>query len=95
MEETGCLTVTDDFVKFAPGKQTGGNGGGQVNYRQSFQTPVPFLLTDSEYTLEDIAFLHSIRTRTTPESNFEQAAKVNTLIDRILQHTEQGGNKLR
>jgi predicted dehydrogenase len=89
----GMLTVTDDFVKFAAGKQTGGNSGGQVHYRQSFQTPVPFLLTDPEYTLEDVAFLHAIRTRTVPDANFSQAAKVNDLIDRILQNAEQGGNK--
>lgn len=91
----GMLTVTDDFVKFAPGKHTGGNGGGQMYHRQSFHTPVPFLLTDPEYTLEDTAFLDAIRTRTTPETNFVQAAKVNTLIDRILQNAEQGEHKSR
>jgi predicted dehydrogenase len=91
----GMLTVTDDFVKFAPGKQTGGNGGGQVYHRQSFHTPVPFLLTDPEYTLEDVAFLDAIRTRTTPETNFVQAAKVNALIDRILENAEQGEHKSR
>jgi predicted dehydrogenase len=84
----GVLIVTDDFVKFSPGKQTGGNGGSQMYYRQSFRTPVPFLLTDPEYTLEDVAFLDSIRTRTTPETNFVQAAKVNALIDRILNNAE-------
>jgi len=91
----GMLTVTDDFVKFTPGKQTGGNGGGQTYHRQSFHTPVPFLLTDPEYTLEDTAFLDAIRTRTTPETNFVQAAKVNALIDRILENAEQGGHKSR
>ncbi len=91
----GMLTVTDDFVKFATGKQTGEKGGGRVYYRQSFHTPVPFLLTDPEYTLEDAAFLDAIRTRSKPEMNFVQAAKVNTLIDRILQHSEQGGSRSR
>jgi hypothetical protein len=89
------LTVTDDFVKFAPGKQTGGNGGGQMYHRQSFRTEVPFLLTDPEYTLEDVAFLDAIRTRTTSDTNFVQAAKVNTLIDRILENAEQGEHKSR
>jgi len=88
----GILTVTDDFVKFATGKPT---GGGRVYYRQSFHTLVPFLLTDPEYTLEDVAFLDAIRSRTKPEMNFVQAAKVNALIDRILQHTERGGDRPR
>jgi len=93
--KNGMLTVTDDFVKITPGKQTGRNGGSQTYYRQSFQTPVPFLLTDPEYTLEDAAFLDAIRTRTTPEANFVQAAKVNALIDRILENAEQGEHKSR
>jgi predicted dehydrogenase len=92
--KNGTLTVTDDFVKFTPGKQTGGNGG-HVHYRQSFHTSVPFLLTDPEYSLEDAAFVEAIQTRNTPEADFVQAAKVNTLIDRILQYTEEGVNKPR
>jgi predicted dehydrogenase len=84
----GVLSVTDDFVKFSPGKQTGQNDGSQLYYRQSFHTPVPFLLTDPEYTLEDVDFLDSIRTRATPETSFVQAAKVNALIDRILENAE-------
>jgi len=91
----GMLSVTDDFVKFTPGKQTGGNGGGQMYHRQSFHTPVPFLLTDPEYTLEDVAFLDAVRTRTSPETSFVQAAKVNALIDKILENTEQGVRKSR
>jgi predicted dehydrogenase len=91
----GMLTVTDDFVKFAPGKQTGGNRGAQVYHRQSFPTSVPFLLTDPEYTLEDLAFVDAVRTRSTPETNFVEAAKVNALIGRILENAEHGEHKSR
>jgi len=87
----GMLTVTDDFAKFSPGKEIGASAGGQVYHRQSFQTSLPFLLTDPEYTLEDVAFLDAVRNRTTPVTNFKEAAKVNALIDRILDSTEKGG----
>ena len=88
--KNGMLTVTDDFVHFAPGKQTDGNAEGRVYHRQSFPTSTPFLLTDPEYSLEDVAFIDAVRTQTTPEVDFVQAAKVNALIDRILENTEQG-----
>ena len=77
----GIMTVTDDFVKVSSGHQ---NGGSHTYYRQSFQVPTPFLLTDQEYTLEDAAFLEAVRTQMPPDSNFVQAAKVNALIEKIL-----------
>jgi len=77
----GLLTVTDDFVKFADGR---GTSGSLVYHRQDFPSSVPFLLTDPEYTLEDLAFLEAARTGCTPETSFVQAAKINALIDRIL-----------
>ncbi len=79
----GMLTVTDDFVKFAS-KQI---GEGRWYNRQSLGTSVPFLLTDPEYTLEDVAFLDAMRTKIPPETSFVQAAKVNALIDKILENT--------
>jgi predicted dehydrogenase len=91
----GMLTVTDDFVKFATGKEAGGNEESQTYYKQSFPLPVPVLLTEAEYTLEDMAFLEAVRTRTTPKSNFIEAAKVNALIDSILENAEEGGRKPR
>jgi predicted dehydrogenase len=91
----GMLTVTDDFVKFSTGKQRGENVGRQVYHRQSFPKSVPFLLTDAEYTLEDVAFLDAVRSGTSPETNFLESAKVNALIDRILESTEQGGRTSR
>jgi predicted dehydrogenase len=84
----GMLTVTEDFVKFSPTKAVGESGGGQVYNRQSFITSIPFLLTDPEYTLEDVAFLEAIRTRRPPPTSFVEAAKVNALIDKILDSTK-------
>jgi len=80
----GMLSVTDDFLSVQLEKK--GKVGlrtAQVWYKQSFNTSVPFLLADSEYTREDEAFLKSVRTRALPEINFFEAAKVNTLIGGI------------
>jgi predicted dehydrogenase len=86
----GVLTVTDDYVSFSPGRGSGKMGGSQTYHRQSFGTSAPFLLADIDYTMEDIAFVNAVRTQTTPELNFPQAAKVNALIDKILESTEEG-----
>jgi predicted dehydrogenase len=86
----GLLTVTDDYVRFAPGRGRGKMGGGQTHHRQSFETSAPFLLADADYTMEDVAFLNAVRTQTMPELNFVQSAKVNALIDRILENTQKG-----
>jgi predicted dehydrogenase len=86
----GLLTVTDDYVKFAPGRGSGKMGGGQTHHRQSFETLVPFLLAEPDYTMEDVAFLSAVRSKTMPELSFVHAAKVNLLIDRILESTQEG-----
>jgi predicted dehydrogenase len=86
----GILTATDDYVRFVPGRGSGKMGGGQTFHRQSFETSAPFLLADIDYTMEDIAFLNGVRTCTSPEPSFVQAAKVNALIDTILESTEKG-----
>ena len=79
--KNGMLTVKDDFVKISPGKVT---GEGRIYYRQSLDTSVPFLLADAEYTMEDMAFLDAVRKGDRQQSNFDEAAKVNDIIDRIL-----------
>ncbi len=81
----GILTVTDDYVRVAAGRTSDKMGGGQTHYRQSFETSAPFLLADPDYTMEDVAFLNAVRTQTMPELNFVQSAKVNALIDRIVE----------
>jgi predicted dehydrogenase len=85
--KNGILTVTDDYVKFSPGRGSG-NMGGQTYYKQSFNTSPSFLLADADYTMEDISFLNSIGTQTNPDPDFAQAAKVNALIDRILESAQ-------
>jgi predicted dehydrogenase len=86
----GLLTVTDDYVKFALGRGNGKTGRGRTDYRQSFETSAPFLLADADYTMEDVAFIDAVRRRTMPESDFVQAARVNALIDKILESTQKG-----
>lgn len=85
---SGMLTVTDDFAKYTLSNQANADTRSHFYNRQSLGVPTPFLLTDPEYTLEDVAFLDAARTRTNPETNFVEAAKVNALIDRILQSTK-------
>jgi predicted dehydrogenase len=82
--KNGMLTVKDDFVKISLGKEARETGEGRVYYRQSFNTSVPFLLADAEYTMEDLAFLDAVRKGYRHQSNFAEAAKVNDIIDRIL-----------
>jgi predicted dehydrogenase len=86
----GILTATDDYVRFAPGRGSGKMGEGQTCHRQSFEVSPPFLLADVDYTMEDVAFLNAARTRTAAEPSFVQGAKVNALIDGILDSTEKG-----
>ena len=81
--EKGVLTVSDDFVKLTESEKS------QTLYRQSFDTSVPFLLADPEYTIEDEAFIAAVRKRLKPQVDFSDAAKVNAIIDRINQ-SDQG-----
>lgn len=83
----GIMTVSDDFVKLA----LDGEIGRQTLYRQSFDTCVPFLLADPEYTLEDEAFLAAVRNRAKPQFDFFKAAKVNAIIDRINENAHRLG----
>lgn len=79
--EDGILTVTDDYVKILSDRQHGVEGG--IQYKQVHVKPVPFLLTETEYTLEDLGFIEAIRNHKMPPANFVEAAKVNWLIERI------------
>jgi predicted dehydrogenase len=78
----GVLLVCDDYVKVTGNKEP---NAGTPLYKQSFNISTPFLLTDPEYALEDAGFLDSVRTRRAPDACFVEAAKVNDLIDRILE----------
>lgn len=79
----GTLTATDDYVKLTRYDESSAAGRSEVFYRQSFDTSASFLLADPEYTWEDEAFLKGVRERTLSQTNFERAAKVNALMDRI------------
>jgi predicted dehydrogenase len=83
--KNGTLTVCDDFVKISLSKQSSAAEGTRIYYKQSFQIQAPFLLTEPEYTLEDAAFLEGAQRRHPLDTSFVEAAKVNALIDRILE----------
>jgi predicted dehydrogenase len=85
----GTIAVTDDFVKLELHGSGGlGSGTAATSYKQSFDTSVPFLLAEPEYTKEDQAFIRCIHERVLPELNFFQAARVNKIIDRIIENSE-------
>jgi predicted dehydrogenase len=86
--KNGMLTVSDDFVKLVLDSEIGGRQS-QTLYRQSFDTSVSFLLADPDYTIEDEAFLAAVRERRRPQLNFFEAAKVNSLIDRINENAQR------
>jgi predicted dehydrogenase len=74
----GILTVTDDSVTVEM------SGGEKKNwYKQSFNTPIPFLLADPEFTKEDQTFLNAVEGSTSATPDFYHAAKTNALIDKI------------
>lgn len=78
--EDGILNVTDDYVRLRSDR-----GQASIEYRQMQEQPVPFILAESEYTLEDLCFIEAVRERKMPTANFVEAAKVNWLIDQIIE----------
>jgi predicted dehydrogenase len=74
----GMLAATDDFVTVQIKDATP-----RTWYRQSFETPLPFLLADPEFTREDEIFLSLVDRGGSTDLNFYEAAKINALIDRI------------
>lgn len=77
--KNGNMMLTDDELR-VDGTE---DKERQVFYNQSFDTSVPFLLANPEYTVEDQAFLDAIDKGIRPMPDFFEAAKVNFLIDRI------------
>lgn len=83
--KNGTLTVTDDYLKTTLDREAGRKTHEEKPlYKQSFDTSVPFLLAEPEYTKEDQEFLTCVRTKASPDVSFTEAAKVNELIDRII-----------
>jgi len=82
--KNGMLRVTDDFLKVRiDGGGAAAVAGTQTFNKQSFDSSVPFLLADPEFTKEDEAFLLAVRESRIPDLNFFEAAKVNAIIDQI------------
>jgi predicted dehydrogenase len=78
--EDGNMVLTDDELRIEYGSE---ERKMQVFHNQSFDTSVPFLLANPEYTVEDQVFKDSIDKGIRPVPDFFEAAKVNFLIDRI------------
>jgi len=86
--KNGNIILNDDMVKIELAESSG-KPEFQVLYKQSFDTSVPFLLDEPEYTKEDVSFFDCIKTGSAPVPDFFEATKVNVLIDRIIQATSE------
>jgi len=80
----GNILLSDDMIKVELAESNGSRGT-QVLHKQSFDNSVPFLLDEPEYTKEDVSFLDGISRGSTPVPDFVEAAKVNVLIERIIE----------
>lgn len=84
--KNGNIMLTDDELRIESESE---ESKAQVFHNQSFDTSVPFLLANPEYSVEDQAFLDAIDNRTHPAPDFIEAARVNFLIDRIQVASEE------
>ena len=57
--------------------------GTHTFYKSELTPKPPYLLTYPEYVLEDVYFLKSTQTGTSPSPSFQQAALVNKVVDEI------------
>jgi predicted dehydrogenase len=87
----GTLTVTDDTLRIESRREAGDICEPRVFNKQFFDTSVPFLLGDFEYTREDQEFLNCIEKKTNPGTEFSEATKVNDLIDQIDRAWQESG----
>jgi len=85
--KNGNIILNDDTIKVEL-EESSGNRESQVLHKQSFDNSVPFLLDQPEYTKEDMSFLDCSSRGSTPVPDFFEAAKVNTLIERITEAAE-------
>jgi len=81
----GVLKVSDDYVQVSADREVRGvvEAGKHKFQKPSFKTNVEFLLGEPEFTVEDRAFLSAVAEKRPTEPNFQDAVKVNELIDRI------------
>jgi len=80
----GVLTVCDDYVKLQLDEDRGETLAGTHMLRKpELQPSVPFLLGDPEFCVEDQAFLQALQKKGSVEPDFGDAAKVNSLMDKI------------
>jgi len=76
------MLIEDDLVRLEPAESMMDQEP-QVFYKQAFDTAVPFLMDQPEYTEEDMTFLDCINSGSGAATSFSEAAKVNVLIDQI------------
>lgn len=86
--KNGNIIVNDDMIRTEIA-ESGGNQESQVLHKQSFDSSVPFLLDEPEYTKEDVSFLDCILRGATPVPDFSEAAKVDLLIERIIESAKE------
>ncbi len=81
----GSLTITDDHIEIDADQSLPGiiASGKSILRRADFDTSVPFLLADPEFTVEDEYFLTTVQNRSRAQPDFEAGTRVNEFIDMV------------
>jgi len=83
--EKGSLTITDDYLGVDTDQSLPEiiTGGKKILRKVDFDTNVPFLLADPEFTVEDEHFLTAVQNRSPVQPDFEAGTRVNQVIDSV------------
>ena len=83
--DRGSLTITDDHIEIDADQSLPGiiASGKSILRRADFDTSVPFLLADPEFTVEDEYFLTTVQNRSRAQPDFEAGTRVNEFIDMV------------
>ncbi len=81
----GSLTITDDHIEIDADQSLPGiiASGKSILRRADFDTSVPFLLADPEFTVEDEYFLTTVLNGLHAQPDFEAGVRVNEFIDMV------------
>jgi len=80
----GTMNVTEDRLILHLDKDSVLPAGVHLLHASQLTPQLPYQLANPEHVLEDVYFLNCIESNTQPETNFGNAAKVNSLIDTIV-----------
>jgi predicted dehydrogenase len=82
--EKGDIEVTEKYIKIFSEIDTKSlKKGMNIFYQQHLSKPVPINIGGADFTLEDMHFIDCIQRDVETIENFEEASKVNLVIDKI------------